>query len=195
MTSWRPIQKIVNYAGSGNWRPGAQTVQGSVDQIRVKSWKTAKVRVAPPGCQIVDPPEQGLLPKTSSSGDLQTLKLTNGNIEVEVMSIFVCSNHELEQCSRSDTAITSNINIAKGLSAFTKFTLKISKYWSKYSFEPWNRFQLLLKVLDQTSSSEYGPNFSFLVSAKLTNLALVRLSTFYHWRVISQSHNIQLNFV
>ena len=85
------------------------------------------MRVAPPGCQIVDPPEQGLLPKTSSSGDLQTLKLTNGNIEVEVMSIFVCSNHELEQCSRSDTAITSNINIAKGLSAFTKFTLKISK--------------------------------------------------------------------
>ena len=105
--------KILKYAGSGNWRPGAQTVQGSVDQIRVKSWKTGKVRVAPPGCQIVDPPEQGLLPKTSSSGDLQTVKLTNGNIEVEVMSIFVCSNHELEQCSRSDTAITSNINIAR----------------------------------------------------------------------------------
>ena len=157
MTSWRPIQKIVNYAGSGNWRPGAQTVQGSVDQIRVKSWKTAKVRVAPPGCQIVDPPEQGLLPKTSSSGDLQTVKLTNGNIEVEVMSIFVCSNHELEQCSRSDTAITSNINIAKGLSAFTKFTLKISKKKTQN--------------IDQNTALNCGLEFSFC-SKFLTKLHL-----------------------
>ena len=138
MTSWRPISKIVNYSGSGNWRPGAQTVQGSVDQIRVKSWKkAAKVRVAPPGCKIVDPPEQGLLPKSSSSGELQTLKLTNGNIEVKVMSVFVRSNHK--QCSRSDKAITSNkdLNISERQSA-------IDVLWGK---------QLFLSYMRSTSKS------------------------------------------
>ena len=103
---------------------GLKQCKGLLIKSELKVEKTAKVRVAPPGCKIVDPPEQGLLPKTSSSGDLQTLKLTNGNIEAKVVSVFVRSNHE--QCSRSDTAIRSYISIAKGLCAFTKFTLKIS---------------------------------------------------------------------
>ena len=105
---------------------GLKQCKGLLIKSELKVEKTAKVRVAPPGCKIVDPPEQGLLPKTSSSGDLQTLKLTNGNIEVKVMSVFVCS--------RSHTAIRSYIDIAKGLSAFTKFTLKIS-----------NKLKILLK--------------------------------------------------
>ena len=110
------------------------------------------MRVAPPGCKIVDPPEQGLLPKTSSSGDLQTLKLTNGNIEVKVMSVFVRSNHE--QCSRSNTSITSYIKIAKGLSAFTKFkNLKQTQN------------------IDQNSALNCGLDFSFC-SKFLTKLHL-----------------------